>query len=73
MNVLSSYNCVRRRKNALLIRIGVEIVWDNVDCRNEWVDLAWDASLASPADLFVEADEITKEREAGIEIIERTP
>ena len=33
MNVLSIYNCVRRRKNALVIRIGVKIAWDNVDCR----------------------------------------
>ena len=24
-------NCVRRRKNALLIQFGVDIVWDNVD------------------------------------------
>ena len=23
--------CVLRRKNALLIQIGVEIVWDNID------------------------------------------
>ena len=29
--------------------------------------------LASPADLFAGADDITKKREPGIEIIERTP
>ena len=34
---------------------------------------SWDAYLASPADFFVGADDITKEREPGIEIIERTP
>ena len=58
--------CVRRRKNALLTQIGVEIVWDNVDS----MDGSWDAYLASPAD-FAGADDITKEREPGG--IERTP
>ena len=33
----------------------------------------WDAHLASPADVFAGADDITKEREPGIEMIERTP
>ena len=54
-------NCVPHRKNTPLTLIGVEIVWDNVD--------SWDAHLASPADFFAGADDITKEREPGIEII----
>ena len=29
-----TFNCIQHRKNAVLIRIGVEIVWDNVDCQN---------------------------------------
>ena len=29
--------CVRRRKNALLIRVGVEIVWDNLDSMDGWI------------------------------------
>ena len=41
-------NCVRRRKNALLIQFGVEIVWDNVDCTNG----TWDpADFAGPDDI----------------------
>ena len=48
-----NFNCVRLRKNALLIQIGVEIVWDNFYCR-ECMDLglrpSWDAYLASPPD-----------------------
>ena len=36
-----------------------------------WMDGSWDAHLASPA--FAGADDITKKREPGIEIIERTP
>ena len=66
----SDFNCVRRRKNALLIWVGVEIVWDNLDSMDGWT---WDAHLAYPADFFAGADDITKERETGIEIIERTP
>ena len=38
-----------------------------------WVDGSWDAHLASPADFFAGARDITKEREPGIEIIECTP
>ena len=34
---------------------------------------SWNAYLASPADFFAGADDITKGREPGIEIIERTP
>ena len=63
--------CVRRRKNALLIRIGVENVWENVDL--PWMNGSWDAYLASPADFFAGADDITKEREPGIDIIKHTP
>ena len=63
--------CVRRRKNAPLIQNGDEIVWDN-----QRINDSWDAYLASPAD-FAGADDImtnlAKEREPGIEIIERTP
>ena len=59
---------VWRRKNALLIQFGVEVVWGNVDSTNG----SWDAYLASPAD-FAGADDIitnlAKEREPGIEIV----
>ena len=62
---------VRRTKNAPLIQIGVEIVWDN-----QRINESWDAYLVSPAD-FARADDIInnleKEREPGIKIIERTP
>ena len=44
-------NCVRLKKDALLIQIGVEIVWDNVD----WMQNgSWDTCLVSPADLFLQ-------------------
>ena len=36
------------------------------------MDGSWDAHLVSPVD-FAGADNITNEREPGIEIIERTP
>ena len=36
------------------------------------MDESWDANLASPTD-FAGADDITKEREPGSEIIQRTP
>ena len=43
---------------------------------NPWMNGSWDAHLPTPAD-FVGADDIItnlpKEREPGIEIIERTP
>ena len=42
--------CVRGRKNALLIRIGVENVWENVDL--PWMNGSWAAYLASPADFL---------------------
>ena len=55
--------CVRRRKNALLIQIGIEIVWDN-----ERINGSCDVYLASPAD-FAGADDIitnlVTEREPG--------
>ena len=45
---------------------------------NELIDASWDAYLVSPADIVGTDDIITnlakeKERESGIEIIERTP
>ena len=40
-------------------------------CRG-WMDGCSDAYLASPADFFAGVDDISKEREPGIEIIERT-
>ena len=53
----------------------VEIIWGNQSI-NEWVNGSWDAYLAPPAD-FAGADHIitnlAKEREPGIEIMERTP
>ena len=66
---------VRRRKNALLTQIGVEIVWDN-QRMNAGMNGSWDAYLASPADIAGTNNIISnlaKEREPGIEIIERTP
>ena len=54
---------VRSRKNALLIQIGVQIIWDTVD----WMNGSWDAYLASPAN-FAGVDDViatfTKERES---------
>ena len=62
---------MRGRKNALLVQIGVEFVWDNQRMYG-----SWDMYLAPPAD-FVGADDIitnlAKEREPGIDVIERTP
>ena len=60
------------RKNALLVQIGVEIVWDNVvsGSANTYM------YLASPTDFLGADDLITnlaKEREPGIEIIKPTP
>ena len=64
-------NCVRRRKNALLIQIGVEIVWDNVDSVNEWIL----GSVSGSPRRFYRADHIitnlAKEIEPGE--MERTP
>ena len=50
----------------------------NTDLSRDFMGLvvvkgSWDAHLASPADFFAGADDITKEREPGNEIIERTP
>ena len=56
-------NCVRRRKNAFLIRVGVGIVWDNVDSMDGCI-LGRVSGI--PADVFAGADDITKEREPGI-------
>ena len=66
LNILWRH-CVRRKRNTLLIAFRVEIVWDN-----QRMNGSWDAYLASPAD-FVGVDDLAKEREPGIEIIERTP
>ena len=68
-NCALKFHCM----HSYLIRIGVEIVWHNVDCWNEWMDGSWDTYLASPAVCFAGAEDITKEREPGIEIIERPP
>ena len=64
------FNCVRRRKNALLIWIRIEIVWDNVDSMDGWI---LGRTSGIPHRFFAGADDITKERESGIKIIERTP
>ena len=54
------------RKNALLMLIGVEIVWDNVD--------SWELPIWHPPQIFFAgADDITKERESEIEIIKHIP
>ena len=59
-------NCVRRRKNALSIRIGVDhIVWDN-----QGMNGSRDVYLSSPGDFGGGDDIITnlaKERVPGIE------
>ena len=71
MTTSNNDNCVRHKKNALLIQIVVEIVWDN-----QRMNGSWDAYLASSADLAGADDIITslaKEREPGMEIIKRTP
>ena len=57
-------------KNALLVRIGVEIVWDNVYSLDGWI-LGRVSGIHRR--FFAGADDITKEREPGVEIIERTP
>ena len=72
-------HCVRRRKDALPIRIGVKIVWDDVDSVNGWI--LGRASGISRRFFFFSfcggggggEDNISNEREPGIEIIERTP
>ena len=64
---------VRRRKNALLMRTRVEIVWDDVAV-DGWI---LGRTSGIPRICFCRggrgADDITKKREPGIEIIERTP
>ena len=59
--------CVGRRKNAFLIRVGVEIVWYNTDFHG-WMDGSWDPYPAFPAAIFffAGAGDIAKEREPGI-------
>ena len=64
------FYCVRRRKNAFLIRVGVEIVWDNVHSMDGWI---LGRTSGIPRRFFAGEDDITKEREPGSEIIERTP
>ena len=64
-------NCVRRRKNASLY--GFESIFYGT-CRR-WVDGSWDAHLASPADFFAGADDITKRESLRLRLawdIERT-
>ena len=60
-------------KSALQIRIGVENVWDNVDCRNERTDGSWDVYLESTIDYFAWVDDIItnleKEKDPGIKIL----
>ena len=66
----NTFHCARSRKNALLIEIGVEIVWDN-----QRMNGSWDAYPASFADSAGADDIITnlaKVRAPGIENIERT-
>ena len=50
--VYKRHFCIRRRKNALLIAFGVEIVWDN-----QRMNGSWDAYLGPPAD-FAGADDV---------------
>ena len=61
-------------RSVVSLSFGVEIIRGNQSI-NEWVNGSWDPYLASPAD-FAGADDIitnlAKEREPGIEIIERT-
>ena len=54
-------SCVQHRK------IGVEIVWETLIAVK--MIGSWEAHLASPAYFFARADDITKEREPEIKII----
>ena len=72
MSITSRY--IWRRKNALLIVFGVEIVWGN-QSRDEWMVLGmWIWPTCTD---FAGADDIitnlAKEREHGIKIIKHTP
>ena len=62
----SLFNCIRRTKNALLIEIGVEIVWDNQSTNERILGC-----------VFVGADDmitnLAKEGEPGFEIIKHSP
>ena len=69
-HVTSPRYCVRCRKNTLLIWIGVEIVLDNIDSVNGWVS---GCTSGIPRRFFTGADDITKKRKPGIEIIKCTP
>ena len=62
--------CVQHRKNALLIQIGVEIVWDNVDSMNGWI-LGCVSGI--PPQIFLQGRMTSQRRETGIEIIKHTP
>ena len=53
--------CIRRRKNTLLIRIGVEIVRDNVDYLNEWMDLGM--CVWHPSQIFLQGWMTSQRRE----------
>ena len=70
MIIMIWLNCVRCRKNALLIWVGVEIVWDNIDSMDGWI---LGRASGIPRRFFAGADDITKEREPGSKIIEHTP
>ena len=54
----------------MMIRVGVEIVWNNLDSMDGWF-LGHASGI--PRRFLAGADDITKERESGSEIIERTP
>ena len=60
-------NCVRRRKNALLIQIGVEIVWYNIDYR-ELMDLEMHSPQILQGWMTLSPTLLAKERGLG-----RTP
>ena len=57
------------RTHEFLIRIRVKIVWDNVAVDG----LILGRISGIPRRFFAGVDDITKEREPGIEVIERTP
>ena len=52
------------------MRIGVEIVWDNVDSMDGQI---LGRTSGIPVYFFAGADDIAKKREPGVDIIERTP
>ena len=54
--------CIWCKKNALLMEIRIEILWDNHDWMNEWMNESWDILT-----------NLAKNRELGINITRHVP